>query len=135
MNNYAKKTNRYFTRIEALEEIKVVLEDNYNGCYADLHNEAFNMDYYVIGYAEAKKALEEYGVFEAIGVVREYEEFNFGEYYTDISNPEKLANMLWYIIGEEAMREIESITEHWNDKADDEINSEILKEIEALMEE
>ena len=132
--NYGLKNNEYFTKNEALEQIKEGLE-NYSGYYCDLHNEVFNMDYYIIGYAEAKKALEEYGVFEAIEVVMEYEKSNFGEVMTDISNPEKLANMLWYIIGEGAIAEIEGINEHWNDEADDEINSEILKEVEALIEE
>lgn len=135
-NIYAPKYNKYFTRIEALEEIKVVLEGNYyKDEYFELHNEVFNSDYYIIGTAEAKKALEEYGVFEAIEVVQDYEKFNFGELLTDISNPEKLANMLWYIIGEEAMAEIDSVRDHWDENADDEINAEILKEIEGLMEE
>lgn len=137
MTNYAPKHNEYFTRKEAFEQIKEGIENygrGYAGYYCDLHNEVFNVDYYIIGTAEAKKALEEYGVFEAIETVMEYEKFNFGEVMTDISNPEKLANMLWYIIGEEAMAEIEGISDHWNEEADDEINSEILKEIEELME-
>ena len=138
MKNYANKNNEYFTKQEALEQIKEGVENagrGYSGYYCDLHNEVFNVDYYIIGTAKAKKALEEYGVFEAIEVVKDYEKFNFGELLTDISNPEKLANMLWYIIGEEAMTEINSVQDNWNEEADDEINSEIIKEIEKLMEE
>ena len=138
MKNYANKNNEYFTRQEAFEQIKEGVENagrGYGGYYCDLHNEVFNVDYYIIGTAKAEKALEEYGVFKAIGIVKDYEKSNFGELLTDISNPEKLANMLWYIIGEEAITEINSVDDHWNEEADEEINAEILREIEELIEE
>lgn len=135
MKSYANKNNEYFTRQEALEQIKEAIENGYSGYYCDLHNEVFNMDYYIIGSAEAKKALNEYGVFEAIEVVKDYEESNFGELTTDISSPEKLANMLWYIIGEEVISEIDSITDdHWNEYADEDSNEEVLAEINGMME-
>ena len=120
-------------RNQAKEEIIESLEDGYSGYYCDLHNEIFNTDYYIIGTYEAKKALEEYGVFEAIKKVQEYEKDNFGEVYTDLSDPEKLINMLYYIIGEEVLYEImddiEVWNNNWNNQADEEINKEILKEI------
>jgi hypothetical protein len=120
-------------RNQAKEEIIESLEDGYSGYYCDLHNEIFNTDYYIIGTYEAKKALEEYGVFEAIEKVQEYEKDNFGEVYTDLSDPEKLINMLYYIIGEEVLYEImddiEVWNNNWNNQADEEINKEILKEI------
>ncbi len=120
-------------RNQAKEEIIKSLEDGYSGYYCDLHNEIFNTDYYIIGTYEAKKALEEYGIFEAIEKVQEYEKDNFGEVYTDLSDPEKLINMLYYIIGEEVLYEImddiEVWNNNWNNQADEEINKEILKEI------
>jgi len=104
---------------------------NYSGFYSDLHNEVFNTSYYIIGTEKAKKALEEYGIWDAIGKVQEYEMDNFGEIYTDLSDPEKLVNMLYYIIGEEVLHEmmdgIEAWEENWNIQATDEINAEILK--------
>lgn len=133
MTYYANKSNEYFTKQEALEKVRETIEEGYDGYYCDLHNEAFNTDYYIIGTAEAKKALEEFGVFNAIEIVLEYEKMNFGEYYTDVSDPEKLANMLWYIIGEEVITEIESISERWDDEADDESNAIVLEEIEKLI--
>ena len=42
-------TKKYFTKNEALEDIKNTLE-SYNGCYYDLHDEVFNTDYYIIYY-------------------------------------------------------------------------------------
>lgn len=120
-------------KAEAIADIIETLE-NYEGVYADLHNEVFNTDYYIIGTYEAKKALNEYDVFEAIDVVQEYEKEQFGEVYTDISNPEKLVNMLYYVIGDEVigeMYEIPEFNDNWNEYADEETNAKI---IEALNE-
>jgi hypothetical protein len=121
-------------REEARAAIIQALQDGYTGYYCDLHNEVFNTDYYIIGTDRAKEALKEYGVFEAIEKVQEYERDNFGEIYTDLSDPEKLLNMLYYIIGEEVLFEImdgiETWDENWNNKATDETNAAILKAIE-----
>jgi len=121
-------------RLEAREAIIETLKDGYSGYYCDLHNEVFNTDYYIIGTYEAKKALEEYGVFEALEKIQTYEDFNFGKICTDLSNPEKVVNMLYYIIGEEVLYEmmdgVKVWNDNWNNIATDEINAEILKAIE-----
>lgn len=118
-------------REEAREEIIECLKDGYTGYYCDLHHEVFNTDYYIIGTYEAKEALEEYGVFDAIEKVQTYEKDQFGETYTDVSDPEKLVNMLFYIIGEEVlfnmMDGIEAWNENWNNVADEETNARILE--------
>ena len=120
-------------REEAREDIIEALQ-GYSGYYSDLHNEVFNTDYYIIGSYNAKKALEEFGIFEAIEKVQAYEKDNFGEVITDLSDPEKLVNALYYIIGEEVLFEmmdgIEAWEENWNNLADEETNAEILKAIE-----
>ena len=74
----------------------------------DLHHYAFNEDYYIIGY---NKAVEWMGTkaFEIIHHVKDYENDNFGECTTDLSEPEKVVNMYAYIIGEEIVNE-------WKDK-------------------
>lgn len=121
-------------RKEAREAIIEALRNGYTGYYCELHNELFNTDYYIEGAYEAKKALEEYGVFAAIKKVKTYEKDNFGEIYTDLSDPEKLINMLYYIIGEEVMYEmmdgIDVWMENWNNLANEETTAEILKAIE-----
>lgn len=130
---YNKKYNEM--KQEAIEAIIEALEDGYSGYYCDLHNEVFNTDYYIIGTYEAKEALREYDVFEAIELVQEYEKFNFGEVYTDLSNPEKLINMVYYIIGDEvicAMNEIEAFNDNWNNVADDETNAIILEAMKEM---
>lgn len=114
---------------EAIESIIEVLNNDYSGYYCDLHNEVFNTDYYIIGTYEAKEVLREYDVFEAIELVQTYEKENFGEVYTDLSNPEKLINMVYYIIGDEVickMNEIEAFADNWNNVADFETNEIIV---------
>lgn len=116
-------------REQAIADIMECLE-NYDGYYCDLHNEVFNTDWYIIGTYQAKEALKEYDVFDAIELVQEYEKDNFGEVFTDLSNPEKLINMVYYIIGEEIIAEMNDIpefAENWNDSADDETNAIILE--------
>ena len=121
-------------RKEAREAIIEALQDGFSGYYCDLHNEVFNTDYYIIGTHRAKEALKEYDVFEAIEKVQTYEKENFNEIYTDLSNPEKLINMLFYIIGEEVLHEmmdgVKAWEDNWNNVATDETNAEILKAID-----
>ena len=120
-------------REEAREAIIEALKDGYSGYYCDLHDEVFYTDDYIIGTYKAKEALNEYGVFEAIEKVQAYEKDNFGEIYTDLSDPEKLINMLYYIIGEEVLFEmmdgIKAWNDNWNNKADEETNAAILEAI------
>lgn len=89
-------------REEARENIIEVLQD-YDGYLCDFHNEAFNMDYYECYTDRAIKKLEEWGVFDAIEEIKNYEQDNFGTVNTDFSKPCEIINMLWYIIGEEEL--------------------------------
>lgn len=102
---------KLFTTNEAIENIIEMLQD-YNGQVSELHNEVFNTDYYIIGYNDADIALREYGVFKALGEVSSFEIENFGEIITDITDPEKVSNMLWYIIGWDVLEGLESYQEY-----------------------
>ena len=121
-------------REEAKAAIIQALQDGFTGYYCDLHNEVFNTGYYIIGTYRAEQLLDEYGVWDAINKVQAYEIDNFGEMYTDLSNPEQVANTLYYIIGEEVLYEmmegIDAFHDNWNNKATEETNAEILKAIE-----
>ena len=94
------------------EEIKEYFDDFINDQDAewiednkdDLHHYAFNEDYYIIGTYQAKQWLGD-KVFEVIDHIKEYENFNFGEVHTDLSDPEKGVNMYAYIIGEVIVQE------------------------------
>jgi hypothetical protein len=122
-------------REDARAAIIEALENGYAGYYCDLHNEVFNTSYYIIGTYEAKEALREYDVIDALQKVWDYEKDNFGQIYTDLSDPEKLVNMLYYIIGEEVLCElmdgVEVWNENWNNLADEATNAEILKVIKV----
>ena len=122
-------------REEAIEAIIEALEDGYSGYYCDLHNEVFNTNWYIVGTYEAKEALNEYDVFEAIELVQEFEEFHFGEVNTDLSNPEKLINMVYYIVGDGViceMNDIEEFSDNWNNLSDDETNAAIVEKMKKM---
>ena len=66
---------------------------------ADLHHYLCNQDYFIIGRYAAARFLGE-DAFEAIEMVKNYEQSNFGEVTTDLSQPELVVNMVSYIVGE-----------------------------------
>ena len=76
---------------------------------SDVHNDIFNMDYYIIGRHQAKQWLGDMA-FDVIEIIKDYEQDNFGEVFTDFSEPERVVNMYVYIVGEwilpEAMEEV-----------------------------
>lgn len=120
-------------REEARAAIIEALEDGYTGYYCDFHDEVFNTGYYIIGTYEAKQALAEYDIWDAIEKVQTYEKANFGKTYTDFSNPEQLISMLYYIIGGEVLHElmegVDEFHDNWNNRANEETNAKILKAI------
>ena len=100
---------KYFTD----EEIKETLLDNLDGyegidsyTFDDVFNDLFNSDYYIIGYREAEDELKEYGIFKALEEVQKFDVENFGEWDTDYTDPEKVANMLEYIHASEYMQDM-----------------------------
>lgn len=134
-----KKTaieKQYFTEVEAIKAIIEKLED-YWGYYSDLHHEVFNTDYYVVYDSEAIEALEKYGAFAALAKIQDYESFNFGKVITDLSEPCNVANMLWYIVGEEAIcnapSEFSEIIEENGDVASEETNEKLIEILEKLI--
>ena len=70
----------------------------------DLHDHAFNTDYYIIGTGQAIEWMGDKS-WDIMNFVRSYEVDNFGELFTDLTNPEKLVNMYAYIIGEQVVGE------------------------------
>ena len=84
------------------ETAEQMLRDAFHEGSSDLHHEIFNTDYYIIGTYKAKQWLGA-DAFDAIAMIKDYEMDNFGEVYTDLSNPERVVNMVVYIIGEEVV--------------------------------
>jgi hypothetical protein len=101
------------------------LNESVEGIYGcDLHNEIFNTDYYCVYYYQAEKFMNDYGgAFKAIHRVKEYEMSMFGEVYTDLSDPIKVANMLAYTEGEVILYEANHLHNVWDNKLSiDDIN-------------
>ena len=111
--------------------IEALTDGEYSGYYCDLHNELFNTDYYYTSPGEAIKAFNKISVFDAIGVIVDYEKDNFGEVSTDFTDPCKVANMLYYIVGEEVLYDLfdgcELWNEVWNDEATEETNKALVQ--------
>ena len=82
---------------------------------SDLHHYLLNEDYFIIGTYRAKQWLGS-EVFDVIKTIREYEQSNFGQVTTDFSDPEKVANMIAYILGEEILSESDIYQEIQSDK-------------------
>ena len=134
MNN-----DKYFTQVEAIEWLINSL-DEYGGYYSDLHDSVFNYDYYIFGTYRAEKALEQYGTFKAINNIVEYEYNTFGGTETNITDPEKVANMLWYIIGLEVIYDLDErirdfYYEVYDLEADDENNAKFIDILETVLKE
>ena len=92
--------------IETLMECLEYHDDNETLDEYDLHNRAFNEDYFIIGYYNAEEWLKKHiGIFDAIEIVKEYEIDHFGSFNTD-PNAEAICNMLVYIVGEELVYSI-----------------------------
>ena len=111
--------------------IEALTDGEYSGYYCDLHNELFNTDYYYTYPGEAIKAFNKINVFDAIGIIVEYEKDNFGEVNTDFTDPCAVANMLYYIVGEEVLCDLfdgcELWDEVWNDEATKETNKSLVQ--------
>ena len=103
--NYFKYDEIKAHAVDWLLETKA---QNRHGCdydfseTSDVHNDIFNNDYYIIGRHQAKEWLGD-NAFEAIEVIKQYEQDNFGEVFCDFSEPEHVVNMYTFIVGEEIM--------------------------------
>lgn len=89
-----------FERLKEIQEYEDISLDNKH----ELHRQIFNTDYYIVGRYQAKQWLGA-DVFDCIETIEEYEKDNFGQRYTNITDPERVVNMYVYIIGEELMED------------------------------
>ena len=100
MNYKYNEIKEYFN--DYIKENDSALNDN--DFIDELHHHVFNTDYYIIGTYQATQWLGD-ETFNIINFIKEYENDNFGEVYTDFSNPENVVNMYVYIIGESIVSE------------------------------
>ena len=107
--------------------IEALTDGEYNGYYCDLHNCLFNEDYHYCYTSEAEDDLNAIGVFNAISVIVKYETEEFGVVNTDFTSPCNVANMLYYIVGEEVLYDLFDECELWDEVRDDEATKETNK--------
>ena len=109
------------------EIVKSALVDNITSLerpYAfDLHTSLYSEPQHYIYYASAKEATAELGVFECIGAVQKYEQDQFGEVYTRLSDACHVTNMVVYILGEALLQAIYGDTEYFGDKWNDQLSA------------
>jgi len=100
---------------------------------SELHHHLFNEDYFIIGYYQAEEWLKANpGIFNAIDIIKEYEQDNFGEVSTDLSSSESAVNMYAYIQGQALLSESKTLQDNRDNKLNqDDINS-IIEELEAV---
>ena len=114
-----------------ISDIKQDLIDKLNDLYGvdrssdDLHHHLCNEDYFIIGTYKAKQWLGDHA-FDVIEEIKEYENDNFGQVTTDFSQPERVANMYAYIVGENLLG-----TSDWFHKCLS--NDERIREIDCQM--
>lgn len=104
--------------------IEALTDGEYSGYYCDLHNYLFNEDYHYCYTSEAEDDLNAIGVFNAISVIVKYETEEFGVVNTDFTSPCNVANMLYYIVGEEVLYDLFDECELWDEVRDDEATKE-----------
>ena len=104
--------------------IEALTDGEYSGYYCDLHNYLFNEDYHYCYTSEAEDDLNAIGVFNAISVIVKYETEEFGVVNTDFTNPCNVANMLYYIVGEEVLYDLFDECELWDEVRDDKATEE-----------
>jgi hypothetical protein len=70
--------------------------------------------------------------FEAIEMVKIYEQENFGEVTTDFSQPELVVNMVSYIAGEQILSASDHLQEAWDKRLTSEDFQAILSDLQAI---
>jgi hypothetical protein len=115
-----------------IDKLNELCANRVYGC--DLHNEIFNTDYYIIGRYDAEKWLSDnVGIFSAIDSIKEYEQGNFGQVSTDLSEPEKVVNVFVYIVGVFILNESNHLNNCWDDYLSEGDIQQIITDLETLL--
>ena len=100
----------------------------------DIHSELYIAQQHYIYYADAKEAAAEISVWECIGVVQKYEQTQFGEVYTPLSDACRVVDMVVNIMGYELLGAIYGDTEYFADKWDEQLSADDLAAMLTLAE-
>ncbi|MDO5549298.1 MAG: hypothetical protein Q4F79_12540 [Eubacteriales bacterium] len=126
-----KNSEMYADAIQALRE---TLEEGYSDCVNDLHNTAFNTDFYVCYYQEAVYTLNDVSedTSKIIQYIKSYEKGNPDERYAGFSNPVEVCNNLFCIIGKEILQELATVQDNWYEDVDSNLRHDILDELDSI---
>ena len=120
------------------ETVQSALVDNIaslNLPYAgDLHHALYNEPQHYIYYADAEEVTAELDVWECIGAVQKYEQDQFGEVYTPLSDACRVVNMVVSIMGYVLLDKIYADTEYFGDKWNDQLSAGDLADMLTLAE-
>ena len=102
------------------------------GC--DIHNGLFNREHYTISIPQTESDTADLGVWDCIKLVINYEKWNFGEVFTEMS-AFKVANMVNYILGYHLLGKSEHLTqsEVWDRKLTAKDRKIIQKELQTYI--
>lgn len=93
----------------------------------------FNTDYFIIGRWEAEQWLiNNGGIFNAIEIIKNYEQDMFGEVNTDLSEAERVCNMYVYVLGEEIINGLDFICENWDNDLNEDLKNELLTILKTI---
>lgn len=110
--------------------IKKLLEDGYgiDEYTSDLHALLFE-DFYIIGREEATEWINKHfpNIFDAIGLVQDFENEEFRSIKTDLSEPEDVVASIASIIGQEIINNSETI--QWNNIFKENDRTQLIEEI------
>ena len=118
------------------ETVQSALVDNIASlnrpCAGDLHHALYNEPQHYIYYADAEEVTAELDVWECIGAVQKYEQDQFGEVYTPLSDACRVANMVVSIMGYELLEVIYGDTRYFGDKWNDQLSAGDLADMLTL---
>ena len=100
----------------------------------DLHNSLYREPQHYIYYASAEEAAAELDAWECVGAVQKYEQTQFGEVYTPLSDACCVANMVVCIMGYELLQAIYGDTDYFVDKWNDPLSADDLADMLTLAE-
>ncbi len=139
-NNLEMELEPSFSKLEVIDSILDVLKRGDEIYTCDLHHYAFNEKHYIENKEISTLVLEKYGYKKALNEVIKYEENNFGKDAVRtsefIENDQLLANMVYYIKGEEYMHEKapkefkDILNENWNDLIEPNIAKKLIEILE-----
>lgn len=110
-----------------------MIASGYEPYACDLVQELYNDEHYIY-YDSAKAATAELDTWECIGAVQLYEQNEYGEVFTPLSDACRVANALILIIGNELLQAIYGKTVYFSEKWNDRLTTKDLRKMLEMAE-